>query len=112
MKTYYALTRADYEREVDAAIADSFPASDPLPWTFGASPWMALETPGTQGPVAAAVDTIVSDGGRGAAAGLSTLAQLIVLMALVPVAILLVGVPVVVLARGIVRLGTWLISGS
>jgi DNA-binding NtrC family response regulator len=33
----YAITRAEYERELDAAIADSFPASDPPPWTFGQS---------------------------------------------------------------------------
>jgi hypothetical protein len=44
MRTY-ALTRAEYEAEVDATLADSFPASDPPSWTFGASSWMDLESP-------------------------------------------------------------------
>jgi hypothetical protein len=29
------ISRAAYERELDLALAASFPASDPLPWTLG-----------------------------------------------------------------------------
>lgn len=29
------ISRAQYERELDLALAASFPASDPLPWTLG-----------------------------------------------------------------------------
>ena len=35
MRTDDALNRAEYERDVDMALAGSFPASDPPPWTFG-----------------------------------------------------------------------------
>jgi hypothetical protein len=64
MKTSYALTRTEYERELDTALAGSFPASDPPPWTFGASPWMEVAAPILGRPVPAAVDVIVRDGYR------------------------------------------------
>jgi len=37
MSPPHALSRADYERELDMTLSDSFPASDPPPWTFGVS---------------------------------------------------------------------------
>ena len=37
MRTHDALTRAEFERELDVTLAGSFPASDPPPWTFGVS---------------------------------------------------------------------------
>ena len=36
MYSGHALTRAEFETEIDVALAGSFPASDPPPWTFGA----------------------------------------------------------------------------
>lgn len=59
MPAQYAMTRAEYERELDAAIADSFPASDPLPWTLGASSWMDLETTVPKTGIAPAVSEVI-----------------------------------------------------
>jgi DNA-binding NtrC family response regulator len=38
MPTHDALTRAEFERELDVTLAGSFPASDPPPWTLGVAP--------------------------------------------------------------------------
>ena len=62
MQTDHALSRAEYEMEVDATLAGSFPASDPPSWTLGASPWMAIGTTVIAAPVPAAVDVVVGDG--------------------------------------------------
>jgi hypothetical protein len=53
MSDQHALTRAEYESEIDVTIADSFPASDPPSWTFGAPPWKA---PAAAPPVPSAID--------------------------------------------------------
>src|SRR5688500_723221 len=44
MQTRYALTRAEYDRELDMTLAGSFPASDPPFWTFGVSSSIEPET--------------------------------------------------------------------
>jgi len=67
MQAQYVLTRAEYERELDAAIADSFPASDPLPWTLGASSWMEFEPPRPKAArIPAVTESLVREGYRGA----------------------------------------------
>jgi hypothetical protein len=33
------------EREIDRVLADSFPASDPPPWTLGVAPDLANDSP-------------------------------------------------------------------
>ncbi len=114
MNTQHALRRAEYERELDVAIAGSFPASDPPPWTLGASPWMDL--PGTAAripmPVPAATDVIVEDGRRWGGIRLTGLGEAIAMTAMVPLALLLAGVPLVALVWGIATAISWLIGNS
>jgi hypothetical protein len=109
MGVTYALTRAEYERELDAAIAGSFPASDPPPWTLGASSWMDLEAPIPKtGSVPAVTKVIGRDGYRVGGVRLASLGEAIVLTAMVPLAILIAGVPVVALIWGIANAVSWL----
>ena len=56
-----ALSRAEYEMEVDVALAGSFPASDPPSWTLGASPWMVIGDTVIEAPIPAVVEA-VADG--------------------------------------------------
>jgi hypothetical protein len=56
MKSHAALTRAQYERELDLTLAESFPASDPPPWTLGASSWMDVEDTVDAAPAVVAID--------------------------------------------------------
>jgi hypothetical protein len=112
MQAHYVLTRAEYERELDAAIAGSFPASDPPPWTLGASPWMDLEAPFPKTGIApAATEEIVRDGYRVGGIALASLGEAIALTATVPLALLIAGVPLVALMWGIVNAIAWL-TGS
>jgi hypothetical protein len=93
--------RADYERELDLALAGSFPASDPLPWTLGiaAEPQMASSVRQTR-PRAAASDVIIDS--RSFGRRLATVVEVIALAALVPIAILLIGLPIVAAIRATV----------
>ena len=76
MQTQHALTRAEYERELDAAIAGSFPASDPPPWTLGASPWMDFAAPVPKtGTAKVVTEVIVRDGYRVGGVHLASLAE-------------------------------------
>jgi hypothetical protein len=56
MTSHGALTRAQYERELDLTLAESFPASDPPPWTLGASSWMDVEDTVDAAPALAAAN--------------------------------------------------------
>mgnify|MGYP003575239963 CR=1 FL=1 len=113
MQAQLALTRAEYERELDATIAGSFPASDPAPWTLGASPWMALAAPVPKTGIAAAVtEVIVRDRIRVGGIGLASLGEAFAMVAAVPLAILIVGVPVVALVWGIANAASWLTGTS
>jgi hypothetical protein len=108
MQSHYALSRAEYESEVDVTLAGSFPASDPPSWTLGASPWMELAAPIAQASVPAAIDVIVRDGRRIGGLRLATLGEAIALTAMIPLAILIAGVPVVALVWGIANAISWL----
>lgn len=105
-----ALTRADYERELDTAIADSFPASDPLPWTLGASSWMDKAATIPKTGMAPAVTEVIQrdDGYRVGGFRLASLGEAIALATMVPFAILIAGVPVVALVWGIANAVFWL----
>jgi len=109
MQARYALTRTEYERELDAAIAGSFPASDPPPWTLGASSWMELEAPSPRtGTLPAVTEVMVGDAYRVGGVRLASLGEAIALAAMVPLAILIAGVPVVALIWGIASAVSWL----
>ena len=109
MQAQHALTRAEYERELDAAIAGSFPASDPPPWTLGASPWMDLAAPVPKtGTAPAVTEVIVRAGHRVGGLRLASLGEAFALAATVPLAILIAGVPVVALVWGIANAVSWL----
>lgn len=109
MRAQFAFTRAEYERELDAVIAGSFPASDPPPWTLGASSWMDLEAPIPKtGSVPAVTEVIVGDGYRVGGVRLASLGEATALAAMVPLAILIAGVPVVALVWGIANAVSWL----
>jgi hypothetical protein len=112
MHAQYAITRAEYERELDAAIAGSFPASDPPPWTLGASSWMDLEVAVPKaGSVPAVTEEIVRDGSRVGGVRLASLGEAMALTAMVPLAILIAGLPVVALVWGVANAVAWL-TGS
>lgn len=53
MHTHDALTRAEYERELDITLAGSFPASDPPPWTLGVAAADDFFGTGAQAPLPA-----------------------------------------------------------
>jgi hypothetical protein len=111
MQAQHALTRAEYERELDAAIAGSFPASDPPPWTLGASPWMDFEAPATPVPVPAAIDVVHDDRGF-AGSRLAGLGEAMAMTAMLPLAILIAGVPVMALVWGIANAVLWITGNS
>ena len=90
-------------------IAGSFPASDPPPWTLGASSWMDLEAPVPKtGSSRPSTEVIVRDGYRVGGIRLASLGEAIALAAMVPLAILIAGVPVVALVWGVANAVSWL----
>jgi hypothetical protein len=114
------------ERAVDQALADSFPASDPPPWTLGVVyapsefhaiaglPRFSTASVRDEGapPPDPVKDVIILDGGsrarRTPIQWLMTLAGVMGLVLLVPFAILIIGLPVALAVRGIVEAVTWL----
>jgi hypothetical protein len=122
--------RADADREsaLDQVLADSFPASDPPPWTLGVArrdsnpdaiaPLSRSVADSARadvaGPRALVNDVVILGGGsrgpRTSIQRLATLAGGMGVALLVPVAILVVGLPVVLLVRGIVEAITWLMT--
>ena len=62
--TTRVMTHEEIDREVDLAVAGSFPASDPPPWTLGVTP-PAPPMPGPHSPAAiapAAIDVVIAAG--------------------------------------------------
>lgn len=119
--------RAGYiaERALDQILADSFPASDPPPWTLGVAsrelPEPALSAPG-RGVTAGAggdVEPVRREGPemsppietrRPILPGLVSLVGAADIAVLVPVVILLVGLPVVLMVRGVADAIGWLLA--
>lgn len=105
--TTYSLTRTELERDVDIALAGSFPASDPPPWTFGVRAQTPEPASVPRVGVAASASDVVIAAGRGrrrAAAVLEAMAM----TALVPVGVLAIAAPFLVVVWGVVAAATWL----
>ena len=95
--------RARYEHEIDVALAGSFPASDPLPWTLGfaVEPEVMMSEPLPR-PRADAIDVVVSASRSSRRA--RAIAEVIGFTLLVPVAILLLGAPIAAAVRAVLSL--------
>jgi hypothetical protein len=110
--TTLSMTREEMDREIDLAVAGSFPASDPPPWTLGATP-SAAPMPRPHSPAAiapAAIDVVIAAGrGRRHAA---TLAEVMALTALVPALVFAAAAPVVVAVWAFGAVSGWLLSGQ
>lgn len=111
MQTQYALTRAEYERELDMTLAASFPASDPPYWTFGVSSATTPDDSVFSAARPAAIDVVVDEGRRFGGTPLASLGEAIAMMAALPLAILIAGAPVIAVIWGITYAVAWL-TGS
>ena len=105
----YSMTRDELEREVDLALAGSFPASDPPPWTFGAAPVELEGEPSRRPPASvapAAVDVVIAAtrGRRRAAA----MAEAMAMTALAPAAVLAAAAPILLVVWGVGAAAAWL----
>ena len=101
------VTRADFEHEVDLALAGSFPASDPPPWTLGAVPptfATVPDPPGTASP--AAVDVVIAAGDRYRLRGV---VEAIGLVALLPLGVLFAALPILLLFWAVRVAAEWLL---
>ena len=97
------VTRVEYERELDLALAGSFPAGAPVPWTPGvARQPQAIRTDRLPRPRAAASDVIVDHRAAFGYRRLVSIAEVMALAALVPIGILLIGLPIVAAVRAAV----------
>jgi hypothetical protein len=100
------------ERKVDQVLADSFPASDPPPWTFG----RLTSDRSTDAHVSRNHDeawscqttVIVPAGGRTAWQWLVSGVGAIGVTMLVPIGILAVGLPIALAVRGLLEAVGWL----
>ena len=103
------------ERMVDQALDESFPASDPPPWTLGTTTGRALErTDATSddGAVWSSHATVVLPGGkRTAGQWIAAGVGAIGMGMFVPIAILAIGTPIVLAARTLIEVAAWLVTG-
>lgn len=108
--TTYSLTRTELERDLDIALAGSFPASDPPPWTFGVSVHTSEPASVPRAGVAPWASDVVIAGGRGRRRAASVL-EAMAMTALVPVGVLAIAAPFLLLVWGVVAAATWLLGG-
>lgn len=112
MKTQYALSRAEYERELDLTLAGSFPASDPPPWTLGVSAGPNFGALVVAAPVPAQVDFVVGSRRRFGGSRLSSVAEAFGMVALVPIGILIAGLPIVAVGWAVMKAIGWLMGSA
>jgi hypothetical protein len=99
------------ERKVDQVLADSFPASDPPPWTFGRvisdaqNPNLLRNT---DDGWSYQTTVIVAAGGRTTWQWLASCVGAIGVAVLVPISILAVGLPIALAVRGLLEVVGWL----
>lgn len=100
------------ERKVDEVLADSFPASDPPPWTLGRPPAPPLERTARaieHDAVWSSHATVILAGGKRTAWDwLATALGAIGIGMAVPIAILLIGIPIAVAIRTLIEAAAWL----
>ena len=100
------------ERKVDQVLADSFPASDPPPWTFGRSTSErsapANLSQNRDGAWSYRTTVIVPAGGRTSWQWVASGVGAIGVTLLVPISILAVGLPIVLAVRGLLEAVGWL----
>lgn len=100
------------ERKVDQVLADSFPASDPPPWTLGrvtGPPVAPTDTTSDDEAVWSSHTTVIVSGAKRTAwQWMATGVGALALGLSIPLAILTVGTPVALAARAIIDVAAWL----
>jgi hypothetical protein len=100
------------ERKVDEVLADSFPASDPPPWTLGRVPGPPIErtdTASDDDPVWSSHTTVIVAGGKRTAwQWMATGVGAIGMGMVVPIAILVIGIPIALATRTLIEVAGWL----
>ena len=111
MNNHYARSRAEYDSDVDLALEGWFAASDPPPWTFGVSSGFNFDGLVVPLPIPAQVDLVIGRGRRFGGSRLSSVAEAIGMVALVPLGILIAGVPIVAVGWAVLSAFAWLAGG-
>ena len=98
------------ERNVDQVLADSFPASDPPPWTFGrvTSDRSADANLSRNDAWSCQTTVIVPAGGRTGRQWLASGVGAIGIITLIPIGILAVGLPIAFAVHGMFKAFGWL----
>jgi hypothetical protein len=107
--TARAMTREEMDREIDLAVAGSFPASDPPPWTLGATP-PALPEPHSPAAIAPAAIDVVIAAGRGRRRA-TTVVEVMAMTALVPVGVLIAAAPILLAVWAFGAVAAWVLGG-
>jgi hypothetical protein len=105
---------ATREQNVDQVLADSFPASDPPPWTLGRVPGPPPERTDTMKDHVTAwsshTTTIIAGGKRSAWQWTATGMGALGIGMLVPISILAIGIAIALAARAVIELAGWVAS--
>jgi hypothetical protein len=104
------------ERKVDDVLADSFPASDPPPWTLGRAPASPVDSTDVESadttrdnaPAWSSLTTVVVAGGQKTARQwLATVVGGVAAAMMIPLGILLIGIPIAVATRTLIEVAAW-----